>query len=198
MTSPDKELLELAQKYETQALTEIYDRYAEMIYRYLYRLVGDAGYAEDLTSEVFIKLLQVLNTRQGPRDQLRGWLYRVAHNLAMDWFRKQNRQSTLSLNEELTAGGDSLHAVVVRRQAHWQLYQAISQLTPAQQQVIMLRFGEGLKVAEVAGLMGKSEGAIKVLQHRAIQRLRKLLEGEAKQVNENTGSRKVRRSPATG
>jgi RNA polymerase sigma-70 factor (ECF subfamily) len=198
LTSPDKELLGLARKHETQALTEIYDRYAESIYRYLYRLVGDAGYAEDLTSEVFVKLLQVLNTRKGPRTQLQGWLYRVAHNLAMDWFRQQNRRSSVSLNEELAAGGDSPPAAMERRQAHGQLHRAISQLTPDQQQVILLRFGEGLKLTEVAVLMDKSEGAIKVLQHRAVQRLRKLLEQEAKHASERTASREIRRSPATG
>lgn len=198
MTALDKELLELAREYNTQAVTEIYDRYAESIYRYLYRLVGDANHAEDLTSEVFVRLLQALGTRRGPREQLQGWLYRVAHNLAMDWFRQQSTHSSLSLNEEVATGGDSPSATVERRQAYRRLRGAISQLTPSQQQVILLRFGEGLKLAEVGQLMGKSEGAIKVLQHRAVKRLRKLLEGEAKQVNENTGSRKVRRSPATG
>lgn len=175
MTTSDSQLLERACEYDAQALAEIYDRYAEAIYRYLYRYLGDAAQAEDLTSEVFLKLLQALNTPRAPRDRLQGWLYRVAHNLAMDWFRRESKGATLVLDEALPAPGDPPPIVVEKRQAQQQLRAAISQLTPDQQHVILLRFGEGFKIAEVGRLMGKSEGAIKILQHRAIKRLRKLL-----------------------
>jgi RNA polymerase sigma-70 factor (ECF subfamily) len=178
LTTSDDELLERARKYDAQALAEIYDRYAEAIYRYLYRTLGDAAHAEDLTGDVFLKLLQVLNTRRAPRERLQGWLYRVAHNLAMDWFRQRGKGATVSLEEPLTAGGDVPSTVVEQRQTRQQLRAAICQLTASQQQVIVLRFGEGLKVAEVGQVMGKSEGAIKILQHRAVDRLRKLLDRE--------------------
>ena len=85
MTTNDSVLLERAREYDAQALAEIWDRYAEPIYRYAYRFVGDAHLAEDLTSDVFLKLLQVLGTSRAPREQLQGWLYRVARNLAVDW-----------------------------------------------------------------------------------------------------------------
>ncbi|MGD9374732.1 MAG: sigma factor, partial [Anaerolineae bacterium] len=74
MSTQDKELLEQARTYNPQALAAIYDQYAESMYRYLYRLVGDAQQAEDLTSELFMRLLDVINTRRAPRDQLQGWL----------------------------------------------------------------------------------------------------------------------------
>jgi RNA polymerase sigma-70 factor (ECF subfamily) len=178
LTTSDSSLLERAREFDKQALAEIYDTYAEAIYRYLYRYLGDAGQAEDLTSDVFLKLLDVLGTRRAPREQLQGWLYRVAHNLAMDFFRREAKRPTVPLNEELVATDELPIITVDKRMEQQRLRTAIGRLTSAQQQVILLRFGEGFKVAKVARLMGKSEGAVKVLQHRAIRRLQKVLEAQ--------------------
>jgi len=177
LTTPDHELLERARQYDTRALAEIYDRYAEPIYRYLYRFLGDAAQAEDLTSEVFLKLLQVLGTAKAPREQLPGWLYGVAHNLATDWFRSNSRRPAVSLAEDLVADGSLPSAVLEKQQMQKQLRAALRQLTADQQRVILLRFGEGFQLGKVAQLLGKSEGAVKLLQHRAVQRLRALLDG---------------------
>jgi RNA polymerase sigma-70 factor (ECF subfamily) len=206
LTIPDSQLLELAREYNSQALAEIYDRYAESIYRYLYRYLGDAEQAEDLTSEVFVKLLQVLNTRRAPNKHLQGWLYRVARNLAMDWFRNQAKGTPLPLDEhahlmehsDLAVDGDAPSFVVERRQTRQRLRAAICQLTADQRQVILLRFGEGLKIAEVSQVTGKSEGAVKVLQHRAVKRLAKLLEREGNQIYEQKRGGAIRESFATG
>ena len=184
MATNDSNLLERAREYDAQALAEIYDRYAESIYRYAYRYIGDASLAEDLTSEVFLKLLQVLGTSRAPREQLQGWLYRVARNLAVDWFRQQAKGVSFSLNEELTPDGDSPATRLEEQQLHQDLREAISKLTPGQQQVIVLRFGEGRKISEIGRLMGKSEGSIKLMQYRAMKRLRKLLENQGKRGNE--------------
>ncbi len=194
MTKPDSQLLEQANQHDPRALAEIYDRYAESIYRYLFRYVGDAEQAEDLTSEVFLTLVRVAGTSKAPRDHLRGWLYRVAHNRATDSFRWQTKNATLSLDEQPYLESDlaSLSdkdlptAALEKRQSQQQLRMAIRQLTPDQQRVILLRFGESLKVKEVGQLMGKSEAAIKVLQYRAIRRLRKLLRGRRNEVYEET------------
>jgi RNA polymerase sigma-70 factor (ECF subfamily) len=175
LATPDGPLLGRARDFDNQALAEIYDRYSESVYRYLYRYLGDAAQAEDLTSEVFLRFLKALGTRRAPKEQLQGWLYRVAHNLTMDWFRQQSRRPTVALDEELVADGDLPSTVAEKRQEQQRLRAAIARLTEGQQQVILLRFGEGYKVAEVAALMGKSEGAVKVLQHRAVKRLHKLL-----------------------
>jgi RNA polymerase sigma-70 factor (ECF subfamily) len=178
LATNDGELLARARKLDSQALAEIYDSYAEPIYRYLYRYVGDAHLAEDLTSEVFLKLLQALDTPRAPCDQLKGWLYRVAHNLAMDWFRQQAKGETLPLFEELVSDHESPAIQMEEYQDQHSLRQALRQLTPSQQQVILLRFGEGLKIKQVSQLMGKSEGSIKLIQFRAVKRLRKILERE--------------------
>jgi RNA polymerase sigma-70 factor (ECF subfamily) len=175
LTTPDRELLQQAREYDGQALAKIYDRYAEPIYRYLYRYLGNAAQAEDLTSEVFLKLLNVLNTPRAPRDHLQGWLYRVAHNLAMDWFRQRAKDENLVSNEVLLEEDNSPLAELEERQTRGRLRAAIRELTVDQQRVLLLRFGQGYKIAETSQLMGKSEGAVKILQHRAIRRLRKLL-----------------------
>ena len=180
MATNDSVLLERAREYDAQALAEIYDRYAQLIYRYAYRFVGDASLAEDLTSEVFLKLLQVLGTSRAPRTQLQGWLYRVARNLAIDWRRQQAKGVQFSLNEELTPDGGSPATRLEEQQLHQDLREAIGKLAPSQQQVIVLRFGEGRKLREIGRLMGKSEGAIKLIQYRAIKRLGKILEKQEK------------------
>ena len=199
MATNDSRLLERAREYDAQALAEIYDRYAESIYRYVYRYVGNAELAEDLTSEVFLKLLQVLGTSRAPRQQLQGWLYRVARNLAIDWFRQQAKGALLSLNEELTPeDGDSPSTRLELQQLQHDLREAISQLTPDQQQVIVLRFGEGRKLRDIGRLMGKSEGSVKLLQFRAINRLRTLLDNQGKREYEAQEVRTVRKVPAPG
>jgi RNA polymerase sigma-70 factor (ECF subfamily) len=178
LTTLDTQLLERARGFDAEALGEIYDRYSGPIYGYLYRYLGDAAQAEDLTSEVFLKLLGVLNTPRAPRDQLQAWLYRVAHNLAIDWYRQQSRHSAWTLEDRLISEEASPAEELERRQLQRQLRAAIRQLTPEQQQVILLRFGEGSRIAEVSQVLGKSEGSVKILQHRAIARLRKLLVGK--------------------
>ena len=177
MTTPDEQVLERARTYDAQALGEVYDRYAASIYRYLYRLLGEATQAEDLTGEVFLKLLQALATNRGPRDRIDGWLFRVAHNLAMDQFRRDKKAPSIPLDEELIADGGQPPEIVEQWLARYQLRACLRRLTSDQQQVIVLRFVEERPLAEVARLMGKSEGAVKTLQHRAISRLRKLLGG---------------------
>ncbi len=176
MTTPDQQVLERARTYDAQALAEIYDRYAGPIYGYLYRIIGDATHAEDLAGEVFLRLLQALRTSRAPRDNLEGWLYRVAHNLAMDWFRRQKKGPPVPLADELVAQDGQPSDLVEDEQAKQQLRARIRRLSSDQQRVILLRFAEELPLVEVARLMGKSEGAVKILQHRALNRLRKLLQ----------------------
>jgi RNA polymerase sigma-70 factor (ECF subfamily) len=167
--------LERASRRDAGALAEIYDLYASCIYRYLYRYLGDAHVAEDLTSEVFLRLLQVLGTRRAPSRHLRGWLYRVAHNLAMDWYRRSAKETGIELDESLESDSPPVEETVADLVYRDHLRKAIGQLTANQQRVILLRFGEGFKITEVSHIMGKSPGAVKVLQHRAIRRLQTLL-----------------------
>ena len=165
MAASDRTVLQQARQYDARALAEIYDRHAATIYAYLYRYLGDVQLAEDLTSEVFVKFLDSLDTARAPREQLQGWLYRVAHNLAMDHFRERAKKTELPLDEEIVANAESSLNRLERCHLGEQLRQAISQLTPGQQQVILLRFGQGLKLEEIGRLLGKSKGAIKPVSY---------------------------------
>jgi RNA polymerase sigma-70 factor (ECF subfamily) len=171
-------LLERAREYDPEALGEIYDGYSEKIYHYIYRYLGEARLAEDLTAEVFLKLLEAIKASKGPRTHLSAWLYRVAHNLVVDHFRRRPQAESLPLEEELMAAPEDVTVVVEKKLAQQQLRAAISHLTVDQQQVIVLKFVEGLSNAEVGQVLGKTEGAVKSLQHRALAALQRIMERE--------------------
>jgi RNA polymerase sigma-70 factor (ECF subfamily) len=168
-------LLERARAYDADALGELYDQYAPLIYAYLYRRVRDAQLAEDLTGEVFVRVLQAIQSEQFWHTSFRGWLYRIAHNLLVDHYRKQPPAPMLALDEQLVAAQGDPDSALAEKLSHQDLLAAISQLTLNQQQVLVLRFGEQLAAREVAEIMGKSVGAVEVLQHRALTALRRLL-----------------------
>ena len=171
-------LLERAKRYDEAALEELYDRHAPRVYAYIYRRVSDAHLAEDLTGDVFVRVIQAIQAERFWHTSFQAWLYRIAHNLVVDYYRSKPPAVELELEERLVAGEDDLVAAVARRFSHQRLRSAISYLTPGQQQVLALRFGEGMKVREVAEVMGKSVGAIEGLQHRALAALRRVLERE--------------------
>jgi RNA polymerase sigma-70 factor (ECF subfamily) len=169
-------LLKRAREYNLDALGEIYDRYAPLVYAYLYRRVHDAHLAEDLTSEVFVRVLRAIQSESFWRTSFRGWLYRIAHNLVVDHYRGQPAVPPLPLDEGLVQDGDGPDVEVVKRFSRQRLWEALQLLTPDQQQVVSLRFGEQLTAREVAEVMDKSVGAVEALQHRALAALRRILE----------------------
>jgi len=175
LSNDDWALLERARKYDAHALGNIYDRYSTRIYNYIYRRVGDAHLAEDLTASVFTKMLEAIRSDKLWRPSFSGWLYRIAHNVVVDHYRSWRRDSEFPLDARLvTTGGDPVKSLdVVLTQA--QLRRAVSQLTPEQGQVVLLKFVEGMSNTEIADIMGKTEGAIKSLQHRALDALRRVL-----------------------
>lgn len=172
-------LLKRAKAYDPAALTELYDRYAPQMYAYIYRRVSDAALAEDLTGELFLRMLRAIQNERTWRDSFIAWLYRIAHNLVVDHYRRQPPQPTLSLDEELVTGDNDPAAAAQDALARERLRAAITRLTPEQQEVLALRFGEGLTAREAAGVMHKTIGAIEALQHRAVAALRRILAGEA-------------------
>jgi RNA polymerase sigma-70 factor (ECF subfamily) len=185
MRTRETVLLKRAQAYEEQAIAELYDHYAPLIYSYLYRRVNDAQLAEDLTSDVFVRVLQALQSEQFWHTSFRAWLYRIAHNQVIDYYRQQTRQQAqmtqFPLEEHLEAtdieDGDADPAINMDTgNAVYGLGTALNQLTPDQQQVLVLRFGEQMKIQEVAEVMHKTNGAIEALQHRALAALRRMLD----------------------
>lgn len=173
-----KPLLERAQQYDPEALAELYDQYSPKIYNYIYYRVGDARLAEDLTARVFLNMLEAIRSNRAWRTSFSGWLYRIAHNTVVDQFRRRGKLRELPLDERLvSAEEDPAKSAELSLEIDW-LEQAIRGLTTDQMEVIILKFIEGMTNSEVAKVMGKTEGAIKSLQYRALASLRKKLESE--------------------
>jgi len=170
--------LQRARAMSPTALTDIYDTYHPRIYRYVYRQVGHVEVARDLTSEVFERFLQALDQGGGPEQHLAGWLYGTARNVVANHYRRQDHREPLPLHEELIDAGEAPDKIVARHIATAQVQAALKELTIDQQQVIILRFLEGLRSKEVARLLDKSVGAVKALQHRALATLQRHMEGE--------------------
>ncbi len=166
-----------AARQDSAALGAIYDLYSSRIYAYLYRRLGDRSLAEDLTGEVFLRMLEASRSAHFARTSLTGWLYRIAHNLVVDHFRRSGSEEVAL--DETSPAVNSL-AALSTEQAETQAYlrAAIGTLTEDQQQVITLRFGEGLTARQVAEALGKPETAVCALQHRGLAALRRALEGE--------------------
>lgn len=175
MDAEDARLMARVQANDPVALGQIYDRYATRIYNYLYRRLGDRPLAEDLTSEVFLRMLEAARSRRFARTSLSGWLYRIAHNLVVDHYRR--RRETVPLEEGLTEPEDGPAPIVEAKLAQDELRAALQHLTEAQQQVIFLRFGEGLTAKRVAEVLNKPETAVWALQHRALARLQRIMGG---------------------
>lgn len=167
-------LLERARRLESQALIQIYDLYSDELYRYAVRLSGDPDLAEECVAETFTRLLEAFRRGGGPRQFLRAYLYRIAHNWLTDQFRASRTDVSLDAAAPLVAADDpALEAEMrLRQQA---VREALFRLTPDQRQVILLRYVEGWDLEEVARAVQKPVGAVKALQHRAVARLRRLL-----------------------
>ena len=182
MDKHQEELLRRAKKFDQHALSEIYDSYSTGLYGYALRLIGDPNLAEDCVAETFTRFLNALRGGKGPRDYLKAYLYRIAHNWITDFYRRP--PESLPLEEEFNIPDEMrLEELVANRIQQDQLREALFHLTPDQRQVIMLVFIEGWRKAEVAVALGKPVGAIKSLQHRALKSLKRILgitENEAK------------------
>lgn len=148
----------------------LYDLYAPALYRYMYYRLGAKSIAEDLTAEVFVRVLSMKSTP----DDWRAYLYRVAHNLVVDYLRRNPAVLETIPETMFDERGDPVsHAE--RADERNRLRRAIARLTPEQQQVIVLKFVQEMTNAQVAQIMNKPEGAVKALQHRALTNLREWL-----------------------
>ena len=168
--------IEQIYRFDESALSEVYDRFSDALYRYAMRLLGDRDMAEECVSETFSRLLAALRNGNGPREHLQAYLYRIAHNWITDSYRRQPPPS-MPLDAEIIPGGDEHNPVRIADQnlETERVRTALHLLTPEQRQVIALRFLEDLSLNEVAQIMDRPVGAIKALQHRALASLKRLL-----------------------
>jgi len=166
MSDDETHLIERAQQARRR-LAELYDRNYEPVYRYCYYRVGDAAVAEDLVSEVFVRMVEKLDSFDPCGRPLLAWLYVIARNLITDTFRQNDGGTSLPLENEWTAEDTLTHQVSGGLMAD-DIVAAFADLTEEQRQVILLKFMQEYDNAEIARIMSKSEGSVKSLQHRAL------------------------------
>ena len=172
----EESLIRRAQQRDPMALTQIYEENFDKIYRYIVLKIGERTEAEDMTQQVFLNAIKSISSYKYQKGTpFSAWLYRIAHNQVVDYLRKKSKRATVPLEESLASGGSDPSSEVERSLEIERLVACTKQLTKAQQEVISLRFVGELSIAQVAKIMGKSEGAIKALQHSAIVSLRKVL-----------------------
>jgi len=184
MSTDESSLIQRAKAGDPTAFAEIYDRHQPAIYRYIFYRVGSVTTAEDLTSEVFVRLLERIDTFTCRGRPLLAWLYTIARNLLTDHLRQAGSTTPLPPHEQLEAEGDDPTHIVEQGLAQRRLAAALAHLTEDQRQVIILKFVEEFSNAEAAQILDKSVGAVKSLQHRALIALRRILEGEGDEGNE--------------
>ena len=163
---------------DADAVGLLYTRHLDAICRYVYFRVADEPLAEDLTEEVFVKAWTALPRYKQQGHRFTSWLYRIARNLIVDHYRKQSTHTPVAdaPMETIADEGPSPEVLVADQQDYAALAGAIQRLGSDEQQVIILRFVEGLSHKEVGEVIGKSEGASRVIQHRALEALAGLME----------------------
>lgn len=160
-------------KLDPQVIGVIYDRYFPDIYRFVYYRLNNEQVAEDIASDVFVRLLEAVKRKRGPQTNLRGWLLSTASNVIADHLRSNYRRPTESLSESFPDLASSLTDEIDHRQQTESVRRAYAQLTPEQQNVLALRFGDGYSLEETAAVMQKKVNAVKALQFRALATLQR-------------------------
>ena len=164
-----RELVARGQQGDRDALEELYLIHFDRIYSYLHVSVGNRHDAEDLTTQTFLKMLEKIGTFKWRSAPFSAWLFRIAHNLAMDHFRARRRwQPEEEVPEPPGEEEPSAELTAMQTIGRESMLKLIGRLSPEQQQVLTLKFVFNLPNAEVAAIFDKSEGAIKSLQHRAL------------------------------
>jgi RNA polymerase sigma-70 factor, ECF subfamily len=161
------------QRLDSQAISAIYDQYFSEVYRYVRYRINDDGTAEDIASDVFVRLLEAAQKRQGPQSSLKGWLIATASHIVNDHLRRHYRRPVETLSDTVPDGRPSVHFEIDLRERNRMVQNAFAQLTPEQQHVLALRFGQGYSIEETAAHLKKNVNAIKALQFRALASLQR-------------------------
>lgn len=172
----EEKLVQRAKQGDEEAFAQLYEDYFDKIYRYVTLKIGDKMEAEDITQQVFLKAIRSISSFKWRGVPFSAWLFRIAHNQVVDYFRKHKKKTTVALEESMIlTDDDDPQDMLDRKLDGERLVLATRKLTAAQQEVISLRFAAEMSIAEVARAMGRTEGAVKALQHSAIVSLRKVL-----------------------
>jgi RNA polymerase sigma-70 factor (ECF subfamily) len=169
-------IVDAARAGDQNALSELYSLYFPRVYRYILARTGSTYDAEDLAEEVFMKVLEAIERFEWREAPFSAWLFRIAHNAVVSQRRKDGARGRMaSLSEGLPVDSAGPEELVENRLALSEIMRAAERLPEMQRQVIALRFAAGLSVAETARAMGKGEGNVKVIQHKAIAKLREMM-----------------------
>ena len=170
-------LVHRAQEGDAEAFGELYDHYVTMVHRYVYHRVGDRATAEDVTSETFVRALRRIDSLSFQGRDVGAWLVTIARNIIRDHVKssRYRLEVTTADMRDADRATDGPEDAVVAHLTNRELLACVQQLGSEQQECIVLRFIHGLSVAETAAIMGKKDGAIKALQHRAVRRLAGML-----------------------
>ena len=167
-----------AQKGDAASLAALYERFFDRILRYVSFKSGSPMEAEDITGDVFVKMIESINSFKWQGHPFSSWLFRIAHNLVVDHFRKSARKKTVPLDAAAFAVGatsSDIDRIVETNLSMMEVKAAMQDLTSLQQEVISLRFAAGLSVLETAHALGKNDNAVKALQHVGLKKLRATL-----------------------
>jgi RNA polymerase sigma-70 factor, ECF subfamily len=175
----DQALIRQAQAGRAEAVASLYQHYAPVIFRYLFVRVSDRAAAEDLTGDVFLKMVEALPRYEDRGTPIAAWLFRIAHDRLVDYYRRSSLRQHEPLIETTPDGEPGPEGAVLTRMDGEQLYTLLRGLTEEQQLALQLRFIEGYSLEDTAALMQKTVGAIKALQHRGLRQLARQLEVEA-------------------
>jgi len=171
----DSDLLHRAIQGDTNAYGNLYERYLDEVYRYVYYRVADQHTAEDLTEIAFVKAWEALPRLKSLPQNVRAWIYRIAHNTVIDHYRTRKTSFPLEQAENLADEVPQPETALQSLEEKQQLALAIKQLKPQFQQVLVCRFINGLSHAETARIMGLSKNHVRVIQYRALQKIREIL-----------------------
>jgi RNA polymerase sigma-70 factor, ECF subfamily len=173
----ERELIARLKALRDDAVVLVYRAHADPLYRYALARLGDQAAAEDVVSETFLRLLEAIGRYEERGVPLRRYVFRIAHNLIVDQLRARRPSVTLGeMAPGLADAAEDPAREIERGQARDALHRALATLTPAQREVVLLRFLGGLEVFDVAEVIGKNSGAVKSMQHRALAALRRTLE----------------------
>ena len=168
----DEQALVERAKRDPNAFGELYERYLLQIYRFVYSRVRDQTVAEDVTSEVFMKALKSIGRYQDTGKPFSAWLYQIAVNSVADRYRAARPVEDIDEQRDLAIGGASLEDVASQRDELRRIWGVVETLPRPQRIAMVLKFQEDMKIEDIAAVMGKTPGAVKLLIHRGVTRVR--------------------------
>ncbi len=176
----EEDILARASQGDRDAFGQLYERYVERIFNYVYYRTGNTHDAEDLTARVFQRAMNHIKNYTDRGVPFSAWLYRIAHNLVANWHRDRSRKQEIPLDDMpiLPSKGDHPEKNLVRSQEQDALLRMIRKLPGERQNLLILKFVENMSNAEIGQIMGRSEGAVKSLYHRTLLALREQLEDQ--------------------